>query len=95
MMDLARHAMLAGFINVCVEGKLIRGSVVRGNSNVRKLARNYWLAESMFVREGVILGSVVSVLFKGRELVRVEKEFMKECLVMLPPRFVVVLVIKC
>lgn len=50
---------------------------------------------SMFVREGVILGSVVSVPLRGRERVLVGKGFMRECLVMLLSRFVGLLVRRC
>lgn len=58
------------------------------------LVRRSLVVGSMFVRKGVILGSVVGVLYKGREHVLVGKGCMKECLVMLLCRFVVQLVRK-
>lgn len=63
--------------------------------DVMILVRRSLVVGSMFVREGVILVNVVSVLYKGREHVLVEKGYMKECLVMLLCRFVELLVIKC
>lgn len=63
--------------------------------NVIILVRRSLVVGNMFVRRVVILVSVVSVLYKGRELVLVGKLSMKECLVMLLCKYVVLLVIKC
>lgn len=49
---------------------------------------------SMFVREGAILVSVVSVPSRGREHALVGKGFMRECLVMLLCSFVGLLAIR-
>jgi hypothetical protein len=82
------------FIGVNVGRWKRRGSVVNVFFNVVILVRRSLAVGSMFVRKGVILGSVVDVLYKGRELVLVGKGCMKECLVMLLCRFVVQLVRK-
>lgn len=42
-----------------------------------------WIVGSMFVSEGAMGEFVVNALLRGRGLVLVRREFMKECLVML------------
>lgn len=59
------------------------------------LVRRGLAVGNMFVREGVIQGSVVSVPSRGREHALVGKGFMKECLVMLLYSFVGLPVIRC
>lgn len=64
-------------------------------SNVTILVRRSLVVGSMFVKKGVILVSVVSVLYKGGEHVLVVKGSMKECLVMLLCRSAGLHAIKC
>ena len=57
--------------------------------------RRCLVAGDMFVVKGVIQGNVVLAHFRERGLAHVGREFMKECLVMLPCHCVVPLVISC
>lgn len=72
-----------------------KGSVLIVCISVRIHVRRSFSVGNMFVREGVIMGSVVSALYKGREHALVGRGCMKGCLVMLLCRCVGVLVIRC
>lgn len=64
-------------------------------SSARILVQMFLSVENMFVKEDVILVIVENVHFRGRGLVLVEKECMKECPATLQRLFVVALVASC
>lgn len=95
MKEPVLHVELAELIDVNVEVKKRKEIVVIGISSVRIPAQIFSIAENISARKVVILEIVENVLFKGRGLVLVEKECMKECLAMLQRLFVVELVENC